>query len=476
MPDVQKQLKELQEASEYNLNIMQNMIEVQKHTLDSTVATGANAHGVGGLFSGIGVRPDMYATVPRPINEFSSLLPLISSNMNNEIYEILTGQTDLEGDAAADSCSDGPIAGQFKVCRQQIPFGKAKMSTPVRHGDDLGTRIDYADMDRNVLNLDTSPSRFMPAIPGMNVNSDTGKLIMQFGRQIEKSVVLCDGQGVAGNTSNIGSFAFWMSQYDGIERVVRTGYTDSVTTVACPAADSVVISHRANIGSVSADNGQAFTTNVVDMVYSVKQRAETFGITPFTGAIVVHPNMKRALFYHWACAYYTDFCAGSQYNENNTDAVMIRKFADEMMNGSYLLVDGMPIPVFVHSGLSMEATGTADEYMADVFYLPIAWGNRALMFYHYFPQGNPDSQAWYNLADPGAIRIYNNGLYRGYGNRSGGCMNFSAEMKMRLILDTPFLAGRVNDVEFSYLAQTRDARPEMSFYRDGGQSGRLQRI
>jgi hypothetical protein len=42
-----------------------------------------------------------------------------------------------------------------------------------------------------------------------------------------------------------------------------------------------------------------------------------------------------------------------------------------------------------------------------------------------------------------------------------------------LILDTPFLAGRVNDVQVTFRAQSLDVRVGESLYRDGGVSSRF---
>ncbi len=475
MSDPNVQLKELQEAGQYIKEMVRDLAEIQKHTLTNTVQTGAPAHGVGGLFSSIGVRPDMYHTLPRPINQWMDMIPLIKSNLNNEIWEVLTGQTAMEGNAAADACSPGPVPGQFKTCQQVIPFGTGKMDTRVKRITGIGRRNDYADIDRNILNWNVTFGKFVPQITGINPNSDAGKAFAELGLAIESAVNLCDGQGVAGATSNVGHWAFWMTQFGSFPRYVRTGYTDAITGVACPAADSVVFTHGANINAAGI-NGRTFVQNVVDMIYSVKERASTFGMTPFLGVIVINPKLERALYENWACAYYTDFCAGGQYHENNTDAVMITKFRDEMMANHYLLVDGQPIPVVTHSDLLVEATGTPNEYFADLFYMPIAWGGRALSYYQYFPMNNADALQWFGETDPNGIRFYNNGLYAAAGSRAEFCSSMAFMMQMRFILDTPWLAGRVDDIEFMYLAQTRDARPGMSFYQDGGQSGRLIRV
>ena len=52
---------------------------------------------------------------------------------------------------------------------------------------------------------------------------------------------------------------------------------------------------------------------------------------------------------------------------------------------------------------------------------------------------------------------------------AGGCVEFELSMKMRVFLETPFLAARWDDISFSYSAQTRVADPGTTFlYKNGG--------
>ena len=151
-------LELLKEAAVY----LQELGFGAKHDPSSTASTWVAPHGQGGLFSPGAVRPDMYSTVPRPTNNFISQIPLIQSNKDNEIYEILTGVTQTSGNAAADSCSEGPTPGRLKVCRQTIAWGEMKVDTEVHRLANFGRRLDYQDMDRNVLNFQPADSPYIP--------------------------------------------------------------------------------------------------------------------------------------------------------------------------------------------------------------------------------------------------------------------------------------------------------------------------
>lgn len=442
----------------------------QKHDPASTVSTWTASHGPGGIFSDGSVRPDMYSTVPRPTNTFSGRIPMIASRMDNEIYEILTGVTATQGTRAADICSEGPTPGRLKVCRQTIAFGEMKVDTEVNRLSDFGRRIDYQDLNRNVLNFQPSQSPFVPQVPTTDLNDRLGKQFAELGVGIELGVELVDFVGVAGAGSNDAYLNQFITQYAGLEALVKTGHTDALTGQACSAADSIVISHNAAIGS-NGVNGVSFIGNMVDMYFAAKERARIIGMEDTTWAFVMHPKAWRAVAEVWACAYWTDRCSGTQYNELNRDAMEITRLRDEMYRGMYLLIDGESVPVLLSTGIP--TTGVSNNvYNTDLYLIPMNWRGRPLLYRHYFPLNNGEAQTFLGMEND--ARVINNGLYAvGKRSTNGLCTKFEFYSKHRLILDTPFLAGRLNDVQITFRASSLDPRVGESLYRNGGVSTRF---
>ncbi len=440
----------------------------------STVSTWAQPHGLGGLLSGSGVRPNMFSTIVRPTNTFMSALPLRPSNKLNEVFEILTGQTATAGSRAADVCSEGPMAGRLKVMRQTIPFGTMKLDTEIDRIPDLGLRRDYADMDRTFENLETIDSPFIPDVvrQGNNINTVAGKKMYETGLSIERSVEYADIVGVGGSTSNEADLLPWISQYSGLEQFIKTGYADSVTSVLAPAADSVVVNHNASIDS-NGVNGADFVTNVVDAVYAVREVARQVGMGDTVHAIVMNPKMFRAVAYKWACAYYTTACTGTTSNPNFQNSTEIVAARDEMLRNRVLMVDGEPIPVLLSTGIPTPGV-SSNVFNSDLFVVPMSWRGNPLTYRQYFPLNNTDISQLSDILGPVAPRVMNNGLYlMGHRTTNGFCTKLEFVARMRLILDAPFLAARVNDVQFTYRAQTRDVRVGESLYRNGGVSSRV---
>jgi hypothetical protein len=145
-----------------------------------------------------------------------------------------------------------------------------------------------------------------------------------------------------------------------------------------------------------------------------------------------------------------------------------------MMQGQYLLIDGMPVPVVFSDGITIEqlAGGAQRVLRSDMYLLPIEWNGRPLLTMEYFNMGNQYAREYSALVYNSALFL-NNGMYVATKNERNGCIEFEINAMFRIILETPFLAGRIDDVSFTYQAQTRTADPAVSFlYVDGGTSYR----
>lgn len=445
----------------------------QKHDPATTVSNWNRPHGTNGLFADGTVRPRMYSTVPGLVDEVTQSIPLVPSLKDNEIYEILTGVTQTQGNAAADICSEGPNPGQLKSCRQVKTWGEIKVDTEVHRLSDQGRRRDYADNDREIVNLMMETNPLIPDFVAKNPNTDLGKRAIEMATGLTLGYSKVDIIGVQGATSNTAYLNQFMKQYDGIEVQVKTGYVDSAApgNPPCPAADSVVIAHNAPIGS-NGVNGATFTENVVDAWYSVTQSADEVGMGDASFEIWVNRKAWRAIAYQWACVYYTDRCGnGAVGTPILQEATAITQARDEMLRNKVLMIDGTAVPVRVTDGIPANGVGN-NLYQSDLFIMPRYWRGNPLIFRQFFPLNNAQAQEF--VANSPEARIINNGLYAvGRRTTNGFCTKWEFYSKSRLILDTPFLAARVNDFIFTYRAQDRDAFVGDSLYRNGGVSGRL---
>lgn len=443
----------------------------QKHDPATTASNWNRPHGTNGLFADGTVRPQMYSTIPGLVDEVTNSIPLVPSRTDNEVFEILTGVTQSQGNAAADICSEGPNPGQLKTMKTLQPWGEMKVDTEVHRLNDQGRRRDYADNDREIVNLMMENNQFIPDFVAKNPNTDLGKRAIELAAGIVLGYARADITGVAGATVNTAPLNIFMKQYTGLESQIKTGYTDSVSSVPAAAVDSVVIGHNAPIGSAGV-NGATFIENVVDAWYSVTQTADEIGMSDTTFEIWVNRKAWRAIAYQWACAYYTDRCStGAVGTPIIQEATAITAARDEMMRNKVLLIDGTAVRVRVTDGIPAPGMGN-NLYQSDLFIVPRYWRGSPLLYRQFFPLNNAAAQEF--LANSPEARVINNGLYAvGRRSTNGFCTKWEFYSKSRLLLDAPFLAARVNDFIFTYRAQDRDAYVGDSLYKNGGVSGRL---
>jgi hypothetical protein len=343
-----------------------------------------------------------------------------------------------------------------------------KMASRIVPLQEVGLLRNRADIPGEILNR---PPRENPFIPDRMYQLTDTRSQLQYelftlGVQIERSFETELWRGVAGtNTSIIG----WWKDFAGLDSLVKTGYVDSVTGVACPAADSIVISWNADVGATvnSANIVQSFA----DQWYAVNDTARQVGLNGVEFAFVLRAEQFRALTEVWSCQYLTYRCQSSnagqpiQITGDETNRLRL-----EMQNGQYLLIDGTPVPVIFSDGIQLErlGSGTPNVLRADAYLLPISWNGRPLIRPEYHDMGNVYAREFAGIVYPSA-EFLNDGMYLLTKREAGGCVELEISMKMRVFLETPFLAVRWDDISFSYGAQTRAADPGTTFlHKNGG--------
>jgi len=112
-------------------------------------------------------------------------------------------------------------------------------------------------------------------------------------------------------------------------------------------------------------------------------------------------------------------------------------------------------------------------YTSDIYGVALNWGGRPLVYTEFFDMNNSDAQDLANaIGGADESTVINNGMYRVFKKNQGGCYQYQFFARPRLMLDAPFVHFRVDDVFYNNYAKTRDPRPGMSLYQDGGVSYR----
>jgi hypothetical protein len=463
----EKQISEMSKSGLLNIgqkNDPSSSTPTASGTFQGQSFTNANQYGI---FSSPGVRPDRFSALMRP-RSMSSILRPRKSEFGNEIVSIMTGQTAGVANAQTDWCAPGALPGVLKSCQQVYAFGNFKMNTRIVPLQEVGQLRNRADIPGEILN---SPPRDNPFIPDRmwqltDTRSQLQYELYTLGNQIARSFETELWNGVAGTNTSITG---WWKDFAGLDTLVKTGYTDSITGVACPAADSIVITWNADVGATVS--GSNIVQSFADQYYAVNDTARQVGLDGVQFAFVLRAEFFRALTEVWSCQYLTYRCQSSnagqpiQITGDETNRLRL-----EMQNGQYLLIDGVPVPVIFSDGISMPRLGSAapNVLRADAYLLPISWNGRPLINVEYHDMGNTYAREFAGIVYPSA-EFMNNGMYMMNKREAGGCIELEFSMKLRAFIETPFLAVRWDDISFSYGAQTRVADPAVTYlHRNGG--------
>lgn len=447
-------------------------------TPTANVLHGLNPSGTLGLFGSPGVDPRMYATIIRANGSFSSALPFLPSTFLQERREIVTGITAATGVNPTNFCGAGMVPGDMKICRQDYEFGDVLADTQTIDLINTGAYWNRADQNRDIIPPLVQNAPWMPdVIQNANVNSQAYKQFLQLGTGLSRAseTVLIQGNKLAPNTG-AGSQNFYIRQPEGVDRLIKTGYVDVPSQVACAAVDSRV----QNFGAVNV-TGTGAQGTIVDYITDMftglwmdlfDGMGYDEGSSSF--AILMHPRAWRPVTRQWPCAYNTTGCnvlVGTGAARLNINSETEREMQDQMYNGKYLMVDGMRIPVLFSWGVPL-ATVAPDTYNTTFYIVPIRLNGVAVTFVEYFDVGNDFQNQIADITPAVNTRVINGGLYRVGKQEQPFCVVFKVAGKWRLRFDAPFAAGRIDNIQITDRTRMRSPYTGESYHSNGGQTTR----
>jgi len=421
-----------------------------------------------GVFSGEGVRPNRFSALARP-ETFTNILPITRSDLYQERIEIMTGQLAGGTSNAANFCGNPPEPGDLKVMQLRFLFGKYFVKTNLSRIPQTGLLRTRADIPATILNAGPNNNPFIPDImfnmtnPRDQLAFNLYKVGVDLGRTFE--VV-----AIRGTASTDNNRTGWWEEFGGLDGQITTGLTDAVTGLAAPAADSAVVSFNADVEGTATD-GRNLVETLNDTWYALKDRASQVGMEGVQWVIVMRKEAFRRVTDTLACQQHFYNCAGDTNSPNNRIGSEISALRQEMLNGRFLRIEGENVPVVFSEGILHEVLAN-NTYKSDMYFVPLSWAGMPLTKIEYFDMGNPLAQQLIGFTDHHA-QIINNGMFFVTQRDDGNCIEHLFSAQFRLILETPFLAARIDDLQYTFLAPTREAMPGTSLYVDGGATHRL---
>lgn len=421
-----------------------------------------------GIFSAPGVRPQCYSAMARP-RTLARLLTPERTDYYQEIIEIMTGATAGSGANATGFCGNPPQPGQLKTCQQTYLFGQYYIKTTLNSIPEIGQLRNRADIPGEILNAGPTANPLIPTdfYRLTDTRSQLSYNLFMVGVELERGlekVSIVGNQALASTSTQLG----FIKEFNGLDSLIKTGTVDAVSLQPCKAADSDVINFNTSIGGTDS-KGRTITTAVSDLYYALQDRSVQVGMENIEYAWVMRKELFRVLTDTYANTYATTrFTLGSAANPLMQDATATNNLRLQMLQGQFLMVEGMEIPVVFSDGVTLVPQG-GNTFMSDMYLVPLSWMGRRLLRLEYFPMDNQYQDEFANYTGGDLYRVINNGMFRVGKRSTGQCDEYHFAAQMRMILEAPFLAGRIDNVIFNYYADTRDPYPGSTyFYVNGG--------
>ena len=448
-----------------------------RHDASGTPISVGYSHGEGGNFRLPGVQPDMFHTIVGN-QGILGLLPTRSTVESDPTYAIVTGVTDGSGDEQDGLCDNAPVAGLIKNCVTAAPFGRYSRATQEIELTRIGKTADRADpMDLQMVGSPISQSGLFatgpgdPTVPANVFRNETDRKFFEMGVALHRLISQQLWRGSTVNNSAGGGY----KEINGFDRLINTGYQDVLNQTSCPSVDSIL--HDYLYGDVSATGSDL--VNILTYLYRyVADLARRTGVNPVRWVFA----MREELFYEitqiWPCAYLTYRCESLGDNDRlNVNGDEQRRMSDDMRNGRYLLIDGVKIPVVLDDGISA-GTPTTDANVregcsaSDIYLIPMSVsGGRAVTFLEHMDFGN-SSLASALGAEGGLINAQVEGPWLTIARQTNTCVQWQTHIEPRLVMRTPWLAARLQNVMYCPTINVRNSFPDDPYFINGGSTSR----
>jgi hypothetical protein len=437
----------------------------QKHDATGTPTSTGYIHGPGGLLSWPGVDPDVFSTVAGNIGILNEI-PFTPNRYMDPTFSTITGVKAETGSEPEEVCDDPPQAGDLKSCVLTAPFGRYERATVELELDRLGQLNDRSDpMDLRLVNSPIGSNPFGPnasmQTPADILSNELSQRI--FSRNVAFARLLARQLWVGDPANNSAGGGY--REMRGITGLVRTGFRDALTGVLCPSLDSDIKDFG---GNRIDDNPQAIVAMLSYMLYTRKDAAMRQGLDPVRFLYVMRPETFWELSAVWPCAYLTYRCqltGAAEQSINPADAINMR---DSMRSGKYLIIDGERIEVRLDDGIPAVEQGDGC-FSSDIFLLPmsVSGGARSVLYGNYFEYNNP---AVNDALGSGMVLGRIEGAFLSWPRQTNQCFVLSAKIEPRVILRTPWLAGRLDNVVACPVQRTLSPFPGDDYFKNGGNS------
>ena len=438
--------------------------------------SGQVMHGPTGLFSQRGLNPEVFSAMLQPYG-LGAILPAQGTVFTNPQFAILAGQEADSGTEPTDSCGDPVRAGFRKMCSQTAQFGflrKAMDTIDPSNLIKLLNRSEFTDLSLqgDAVNNNTglapagnfnNPSAVLNNSMSANLSAVATSFIRDLGQQLWQGTV-------TGNTNG-------RAEFPGLDAQITTGHVDSVTNTLCPAADSDVKDFNF---SILGKTGQLsdIVTYLSMLEFFVTSIARDVNVTA-TWVISMRPELWQELTDVWPISYNTNrgtLLSGNTQVNVLGDTMIAQR--DQMRRSMTIEINAHSYQVVLDNGINEQTnitTGSlaAGQYASDIYFIPMTVNGYSVTRMEYLNYSDlPGALSAMGIGQSNLRFWTNAGRYLWTVQDTRECFDVSGRTEMRVICQTPYLAGRISNVGYEPLQHLRSPYTDSPYFVNGGVSTR----
>lgn len=426
----------------------------------------------GGLFSIAGMDRVVISTHIAP-QGIGNVLPVFASNLTDPRYGIITGFGAASGSEASYPCDDAP-KGYMKSGTLTAAFGRIMRQTQTIEIDSL-----LAEQRNSTMNLQLMGEMMGtgPINPGISTDGLLNMVVKSemigVGVQFERKLSTLVWSGSPANNDVNGGY----KEFPGLDAQIATGQTDAETGTTMPAVDSLIMDFAGYaVDSTTADIVEYLSS----MTYYIQNLASRTGLTPASWAIVMRPELWFELSAIWPCRYLSTRCS----NDNGTNITILNddtntRMRDEMRRGKFIDINGVRYPVITDDGIyeynNINHAGlNPGEYESSIYMVPLRIrGNFPTLYWEHIDYRQIGAQLTALGQGQRNVPFWTeNGRFLWVYRDNSFCFDLQAKVEPRIVLRTPQLAAKLQNVKYTPLQHLRSPDPDSPYWKDGGVSSR----
>lgn len=430
-------------------------------------------HGPGGFFGVCGLEEGVISARITP-RGLSRVLPVVPTVDTAPLFPYITGITEsgTEPSGPCDQC----ISGTTQSCIQTAQFGRICRESKELDLNRTIERLNRGEFDLRLVNDLLGMSE--PFLPSGLSNAQILQLatqlaLLEVGALLQQQAVPMVWQGNPANNVGTGYMEF-----PGLDILIATGKVDALTNTACAALDPEVKEFACD--EVCGD-GRDIVTYMSMMEANLYHRADRMGLAPVDWVVAMRPELWYVLSECWPCSYFTYRCQSSATGNvvPNLEASRMTEIRDQMRAGMFIIINGRRYQVVTDDGIYEQSSGIGDctlnpgQYASDIYFIPLTvtgQGGRMQATYLQHKDYRATAREVAAIPSPGVKEFWvtDEGRFHWTFDKQSWCYVIKGKIEPRIILRTPMLSGRIQDVMYEPLQHFRSPFEDSDYFVKGG--------